>query len=196
MIGHNAFNIAYDYNMPAWKCERLISGHYRLLGWLGISQLGWSRLAYHQSTSPGELSYFASQRSSMSDSSIFTNTLFHANDGGFLDYHASSELVLCISWIELEITRAGTKTTEYLVEILGTRVQPILTHYDFAFPNHSRLSPNCPRSPQNVPKLCIWVYSVAYRVFFKLDSWPQNFSSLPLHQNRSQIRHSSTPGPE
>ena len=90
----------------------------------------------------------------------------------------------------------GAKRTEYSVEILGTRVQPVLTHYEFALPNYLRSSPNCPRSPQNIPKLCIWVYSVAFRVFFELDSWPQNFSSLPHPQNRSQIRHSSTPGPE
>ena len=99
--------------MPAWKCERLISGHYRLLGWLGISQLGWSRLAYHQSTSPGELSYFASQHSSMSDSSIFTTTLFHAwwEIFGQSRYppFLESELVLCISWIELQKTWVGTR---------------------------------------------------------------------------------------
>ena len=70
-----------------------------------------------------------------------------------------------LSWNSL-----GAKRTEYSVEILGTRLQPVLTHYDFALPNYLRSSPNCPRSPQNVPKLCIWVYSVAYRVFFKLDS--------------------------
>ena len=51
---------------------------------------------------------------------------------------------------------------------LNTRLRfwdPILTRYDFAFPNHSRSPPNFPRSPQNIPKLCIWDYSVTYRVF-------------------------------
>ena len=32
------------------------------------------------------------------------------------------------------------QTTEYSIEILGTRAQPILTHRDFPFTNHSRTS--------------------------------------------------------
>ena len=41
------------------------------------------------------------------------------------------------------------QTTEYSIEILGTQAQPILSHRDFPFTNHSRMSLNHPGTSQN-----------------------------------------------
>ena len=142
--------------MPAWKCERLISGHYRLLGWLGISQLGWSRLAYHQSTSPGELSYFASQHSSMSDSSIFTTTLFHAwwEIFGQSRYppFLESELVLCISWIEWEKTWVETclEPNELSTRLKFGELEFNLFWHTMIL--HSQINPDCPQIAPDHPR--------------------------------------------
>ena len=40
--------------------------------------------------------------------------------------------------------------------ILDTQFNLVITHCDSAFPNHSRTSPNHPRSHQKFPKSCIW----------------------------------------
>ena len=62
-------------------------------------------------------------------------------------------LVLCISWNRIGENASWNSTpanrTEISGLILGTQVQPIFTHCDFAFPNQSRMSPNHPRTFKN-----------------------------------------------
>ena len=62
-------------------------------------------------------------------------------------------LVLCISWNRIGENASWNSTPANRIEIsgliLGTQVQPIFPHCNFAFPNQSRMSRNHPRTSKN-----------------------------------------------
>ena len=84
-----------------------------------------------------------------------------------------------------------TQTNRVLWCGFGNEVYPSDTHCDSVFPNHSRTSPNHPRSHQKVPKSCIWevflLLGFAKRFFFIVPS--PNLGPILFNPNPStQIR--------